>query len=117
MNKQTPPRNSNRRALIWEQIVRCLPELEGKTPTMVLSSDLTVAVQTKNELKEGYGMKGISPIGKEWYEQAAGFCAFITDKTLNEAIAIARNPAETDVVASCTIGVEDFLMLIVKAGL
>ena len=43
MNKQTPPRNSNRRALIWEQIVRCLPELEGKTPTMVLSSDLTVA--------------------------------------------------------------------------
>ena len=82
-----------------------------------VTSDLTVAPQTKNELKEGYGMKGISPIGKEWYEQAAGFCAFITGKTLNEAIAIAANPAETDVVASCTIGTEAFLQLIVKAGL
>ena len=85
---------------------------EGK-----ITSDLTVAVQTKNELKEGYGMKGISPIGKEWYEQAAAFCAFITGKTLNEAIAIAANPGETDVVASCPIGVEDFLKLIVKSGL
>jgi len=62
-------------------------------------------------------MKAISPIGKEWYEQAAGFCAFITGKTLNEAIAIAANPAETDVVASCTIGTDAFLQLIVKAGL
>ena len=33
----------NRRAAIWEQIVKCLPELEGKTPTAVLSSNLTVA--------------------------------------------------------------------------
>ena len=82
-----------------------------------VTSDLTVAPQPKNALKEGYGMKGISPIGKEWYEQAAAFCAFITGKTLNEAIAIAANPGETDVVASCTIGVEDFLKLIVKSGL
>ena len=82
-----------------------------------VTSDLTVAPQTKNELKEGYGMKGISPIGKEWYEQAAAFCAFITGKTLNEAIAIAANPAETDVIASCTISTSDYLQLIVKAGL
>ena len=82
-----------------------------------IASDITAAVQTKNEIKEGYGMKGISPIGKEWYEQAAAFCQFITGKTLNEAIAVAANPAETDVIASCTIGTEDFLKLIVKAGL
>jgi len=82
-----------------------------------VTTDLTAPVLTKNELKEGYGMKNISPIGKEWYEQAAAFCAFITGKTLNEAIAIAANPAETDVIASCTIGVEDFLKLIVKSGL
>ena len=85
--------------------------------TGAVTTDLSVPFQTKNELKEGYGMKGISPIGKEWYEQAAAFCAFITGKTLNEAIAIAVNPAETDVAASCTIGVEDFLKLIVKSGL
>ncbi len=85
--------------------------------TGAITTDLTVPFQTKNEIKEGYGMKAISPIGKEWYEQAAGFCAFITGKTLDEAIAIAVNPSETDVVASCTIGTEDFLKLIVKAGL
>ncbi len=85
---------------------------EGK-----ITSDVSVPAQSKNTIKEGYGMKAISPIGKEWYEQAAGFCAFITGKTLNEAIAIAANPAETDVVASCTIGTDGFLQLIVKAGL
>ena len=85
---------------------------EGK-----LTSDVTAAIQTKHQLKEGYGMKAISPIGKEWYEQAAAFCAFITGKTLNEAIAIAANPAETDVIASCTISTSDYLQLIVKAGL
>ena len=85
---------------------------EGK-----LTSDLTAAVLTKNELKDGYNMRKASPIGKEWFEQTAAFCAFITGKTLNEAIAVAANPAETDVIASCTIGTEDFLKLIVKAGL
>ena len=35
----------------------------------------------------------------------------------DEAIAIAVNPGETDVISSCTIGTEDFLKLIVKAGL
>ena len=81
-----------------------------------ITSDLTVAVQTKNELKEGYGMKGISPIGKEWYEQAAGFCTFITGKTLDEAIAIATNPSEFDVITSCTIGTADFMKLLTKAA-
>ena len=85
---------------------------EGK-----ITSDISAAVQSKNTIKDGYGMKAISPIGKEWYEQAAGFCTFITGKTLNEAIAIAANPGETDVVASCTIGTYAFLQLIVKAGL
>ena len=82
-----------------------------------ITSDVTAAVQTKNELKDGYGMKAISSIDKEWYEQAAAFCEFITGKTLNDAIAVAANPADTDVIASCTIGTDDFLKLIVKAGL
>ena len=85
--------------------------------TGTVTTDMSVPFQTKNELLEGYGMKGRSAIGKEWYEQTAAFCAFITGKTLNEAIAIAVNPGETDVISSCTIGTEDFLKLIVKAGL
>lgn len=81
-----------------------------------VTSDMSAPVQTKNQIKDGYGMKAFSPISKEWYEQTAAFCAFITGKTLNDAIAIAVNPAETDVATSCTIGTEDFLKLIVKAG-
>ena len=85
---------------------------EGK-----IASDLTAPVLTKNELKDGYNMRNASPIKAEWFEQTASFCAFITNKTLNDAIAIAANPAETDVIATCTIKVGDFLKLIVKAGL
>lgn len=81
-----------------------------------ITSDLTAPVQTKNELKEGYGMKGISPIGKEWYEQAAAFCQFITGKTVAEAIVVATTPAETDVISSCTIGTGDFLKLLEKVA-
>ena len=42
-NDKNSVQNPNRRAAIWEKIVACLPELDGKTPTVVLSSDLTVA--------------------------------------------------------------------------
>ena len=79
-----------------------------------ITSDLTAPVQSKNVIKEGYGMKGISPIGKEWYEQTAAFCAFITGSTLDDAISTAINPAATDVISSCTIGTTDFLGLLVK---
>ena len=85
---------------------------EGK-----ITSDLTAPVLTKNELKDGYNMRNASPIKAEWFEQTASFCAFITGKTLNDAIAIAANSAETDVIATCTIKVNDFLKVIVKAGL
>ncbi len=81
-----------------------------------ITSDLTAPVKTKNEIKEGYGMKDISPIGKEWYEQTAAFCAFITGKTLPEAIAIATTPAEYDVISSCTISTGDFVKLLEKAA-
>lgn len=40
----------------------------------------------------------------------------ITGKTLEGAITVAANPGETDVISSCTIGTDDFLKLIVKAG-
>ena len=81
-----------------------------------VTSDLTAPVPTKNEKKEAYGMKGISPIGKEWYEQAAGFCAFITTKTVAEAVQVAANPAETDVVSTCTIKTGDFQKLLEKVA-
>ena len=82
-----------------------------------ITSDITAPVQSKNVIKDGYGMKAISPIGKEWYEQAAAFCQFVTGKTVSDAVAAAHNPAGTDLVTSCTIGMSDFILLLLKATL
>ena len=87
---------------------------EGK-----ITSDVTAPVASKNTLKEGYGMKAISPIGKEWYEQAAGFCAYVTGKTIADVAGIAivdGKIADADLAATTTIGIADFQALIEKAG-
>ena len=49
-----------------------------------ITSDLTVAPLTKNELGDNYGMKGISAIGKEWNEQAAALANYAVGKTVDE---------------------------------
>lgn len=84
-----------------------------------ITSDINAEVQSKNTLKEGYGMKAISPIGKEWYEQAAGFCAYVTGKTIADVAGIAITDgkvADADLAATTTIGIGDFQKLIEKAG-
>ena len=84
-----------------------------------ITSDIAAEVQSKNTIKEGYGMKAISSIGKEWYEQAAGFCAYVTGKTIEEVAGIAivdGKIADADLAATTTIGIADFQALIEKAG-
>ena len=46
-----------------------------------ITTDLTVAPQTKNELKEAYGMKKASGIGLEWYQQAENYAQYALGKT------------------------------------
>ncbi|MGM9669389.1 MAG: hypothetical protein ACI3VZ_06500 [Faecousia sp.] len=88
--------------------------------TGTITSDTTAAVASKNELGDEYGMKKASSIGAEWYEQAAAFGAYVTGKTLTEAGAIAVDEsgkaADADLLASCTVGIGDFLELIAKAA-
>lgn len=84
-----------------------------------ITTDLTAAIATKNELGEGYGMKKASSIGKEWNEQAAAFCEYVTGKTVAEATSITlteKKPADADLAASVTMKVADFLTLIEKAA-
>lgn len=85
-----------------------------------ITTDLTVAPQTKDELKEGYGMKSASSIGKEWYEQAAAFAAYVTGKTVAEVQGIAvtedGHAADADLIASVTVHVTDFINLVAKAA-
>ena len=65
-------------------------------------------------------MRKASSIGAEWYEQAAAFGAYVTGKTLSEAGSIAVDDsgkaADTDLLATCTMGISDFLELIAKAA-
>jgi hypothetical protein len=87
--------------------------------TGAVTSDLTVAPQTKQELKEAYGMKSASGIGKEWYEQANAFAAYATGKTLDEVKGIALSegrPADADLASSVTVHVNSFQTVIEKAA-
>ena len=84
-----------------------------------ITTDLTVALQTKNELGANYGMKGASAIGKEWNEQAAAFAQYITGKTAAEVTGIAvdetGHATGSDLTASVTIGLADIMAAFAKA--
>ena len=79
-------------------------------------SDIAAPVVTKNVLQDGYGMRARSGIGKEWFEQAAGFCTYVTGKTPAEVAGIAVNESgkttDADLAATTTIGIADFQSLI-----
>ena len=54
-----------------------------------ITTDLSAAQPSKNELGADYGMGKVSSIGKEWDEQAAAFASYVTGKTVAEATGIA----------------------------
>ena len=84
-----------------------------------ITSDLTAGIRTKRQLGDEYGMKAVSQLGKEWYEQAASMEAFVTGKTLEEVMGIAvREDGKTedeDLASSVTIAIGSFQSAIEKA--
>lgn len=74
-------------------------------------------LRSKYEKKEAYGMKGQSPIGKEWNEQIDAFTAWAQDKTLEEIAGVETMDFHggkaakegTDLAAGCTITIDDIL--------
>ena len=84
-----------------------------------VTSDLTVAPQTKNELGTNYGMVAGGGAIAEWNEQAASFAAYVTGKTAAEVTGIAvdegTKPTDVDLAASVTIAIGGFQNLVVKA--
>ena len=85
-----------------------------------ITSDLTA--KTKNQLGFDYGMVAYkaSGIGKEWFEQTAYFCEYITGKTLTEIATISvdegTKPADVDLATGCTIAIGGFQGLIAKVA-
>ena len=85
-----------------------------------ITTGLTAAQPSKNQLGDDYGMRKASSIGKEWYEQAAGFAAYVTGKTPAEVSGIAvtedGKAADADLAASVTISIGAFQTLVDKAA-
>ena len=64
------------------------------------------AVRTKLELGDGYGMRGASALGKEWYEHSAGYCSYLKGKTEAETASIPADGSDPDLAALCTISID-----------
>ncbi len=87
---------------------------EGK-----VTSDTTAPVLSKLEKGNDYGMAPASKLEKgEWFQQAEGFGAYVTGKTLAEAGGIAvgedGKATDTDLLATTTIAIGSFVTLITK---
>ena len=86
----------------------------------VVAESVNGEVLTKAQLGDAYGLKAYSGVGKEWNEQTDAFCEYITGKTVEEVKGIALTettaPADTDLAASVSIAVGDFMGLVEKAA-
>lgn len=93
--------------------------VEGK-----VTSDKAVPAQSKQQLKEGYGMLKASGIGKEWYQQADAFAQWCIGKTLDEVKGLKTKkvddshpmvPDISELASSVTISVGDYIAALEKA--
>ena len=88
--------------------------------TGTITTDLTTAVKTKNELGANYGMVAWGGAKAEWDAQAAAFASYVTGKTAAEVAGISitesTKPADgSDLATSVTIAIGGFQALIAKA--
>ena len=81
--------------------------------------EANTVVQSKNEIKENYGMKAISPIGKEWYEQMEALAAWCVGKTPAEVLGMTLtekgNATDVDLLTGCTVHINDQLVALERA--
>ncbi len=87
---------------------------EGK-----LTKALETVFPSKRELGDDYGMKAVSGIGKEWYEQADALEAYVIGKTVDQVKGIALDDSghatDAELTSSVTIGLGDYISGIEKA--
>jgi len=64
-------------------------------------------------------MKGASPIGKEWFEQAKAFADYITGKKVADVSGIALDggkATDEDLTSSVTVTITDFIGAVERAA-
>lgn len=98
-------------------IINCvIDEVQTKinfSKTGELTTDPTTEFVSKHELGDAYGMKDISPIKKEWNEQATALSQYVIGKTVDEVKGIAINekgaPSNEDLTSSVTMSIGSML--------
>ena len=98
-------------------------DLDCAQTKLTADADLTaVDLRTKKEKKEDYNMKGVSPIGKEWYEQAAAFAEKMVGKTVADIEGMETEvknnhnvAVDADIYAVCTMDITAFKEAFVAA--
>lgn len=83
-----------------------------------ITTELGKTFDSKKELGDNYNMRGASPIGKEWYEQAEALEKYVTGKTLAEVKGIALDggyPTDADLTSSVTMNIGSMITAIEKA--
>ncbi len=78
--------------------------------------------ESRGQLKENYGMRVASGIGKEWYEQADFFADYVVGMTAAEVAEIktvtradgGEKPEESFLLAGCTVDISDFTKAVIK---
>lgn len=86
----------------------------------VMTTDVTAAVPTKNELGEHYGMAAYGGAVAEWDEQVSAFCQYAAGKSVAELKTGAidetgKAPVGSDLASSATIYLGGFVSLIEAA--
>ncbi|MCR5754595.1 MAG: hypothetical protein K6G30_07280 [Acetatifactor sp.] len=103
-------------------VVECVIDIAqtkiGVSADGKITSDLNAEYASKRELGDDYGMKKASAIGKEWYEQADAFAAWVVGKTADEisGMAISEGYAgDEDLKASVSVHVTGFQAAVLEA--
>lgn len=82
-------------------------------------TDITKALQTKNELGDSYNMKLYGGAKYEWYQQAEFLCQYVIGKTAdqlrNGAVNEAGKAADTDLATKATITIAPYVDAIIAA--
>ena len=74
----------NDKGVIESCVIDSIPATVKFSAAGAVTSDLTAAVPTKNEMGEAYGMKAYGGSKFEWNEQAAALAAYAVGKTAEE---------------------------------
>lgn len=88
-----------------------------------VTTDKATEVKTKRELGDAYGMKAASALKKEWFEQADAIEKWMIGKTVEQIKAMKTKTLEggkvitdeADLKTSATIGITDYVNVVVKA--